>query len=1063
MWIVQLALRRPHTFVVLAVLIFILGPLAVLRMPTDIFPSIDIPVVSIVWNYNGLSAEEMARRITGSYERALTSDVEDIEHIESQSYAGTAVVKVFFHRGADITRAVAQASSSAESLLKVMPPGTLPPLVLTYSASTVPVLQLAFGGDGLAEQQLYDLANTAVRTQLATIEGAAVPLPFGGKVRQVMVDLDPRRLQARGLVPADVVAAVNAQNLALPGGTAKIGAREYDVRMNGSTDTIAALGDLPVRATRDGAVVRVRDVADVRDGYVPQTNVVRRDGRRAALLQIEKTGSASTLAVIAGAKAKLAQLRASLPAALTIQPLSDQSGFVASAIAGVAREAAIAAGLTAAMILLFLGSWRATLIIAISIPLAVLSSLIGLAALGQTINIMTLGGLALAVGILVDDATVAIENITHHLELGEAREDAILAGAGEIAAPTLVSTLCVCIVFLPMFLLDGVARYLFVPLAEAVVLAMAASYVLSRTLVPTLAMAWMRARPSDAAAPGGVLATLRRAQAAFEARFEALRARHGRVLGRLLAARGRTALAAAAAVVASLALFAVDGRDFFPAVDTGEIRLHVRAPAGTRIEETARLVDGVENTIRASLPRAEKPTILDDIGLPVSGINLTYDSSGAVGPADADVLVTLAPGHGPTAQRVTHLRAVLAQAWPQLSFAFEPADIVSRILDFGLPAPIDLQVSGRDLGADRAAAQRLLARVKAIPGIVDARIQQPGDQPVISVDVDRAKAIGSGLQQRDAAQNLLIALSGSAQTAPNFWVDPKNGVSYPVTTMVPQGAVDSLDALAGLPLAPAASAAAPTGAVLGALGTLSRGTEQAVVSHRDITPVIDVYAGVQGRDLGAVARDLERVAADERTRLPPGAAIALRGQVQSMHDSFAGLLAGLAFAIVLVYLLMVVNFQSWLDPLVVAGALPASIAGIAWMLFLTQTTLSVPALTGAILCVGVATANAILVVHAARERLAAGRAPLEAALEAAGARFRPVVMTALAMLIGMVPMALGLGDGGEQNAPLGRAVIGGLVAGTTSTLLLVPVLFAALHLALARRRRAPPAAVPTTA
>jgi multidrug efflux pump subunit AcrB len=1056
MWIVQLALKRPHTFIVLAVLLLILGPLAILRMPTDIFPAIDIPVVSIVWSYNGLSAEEMAQRITGSYERALTSDVENIEHIESQTYAGTAVVKVTFHPGADITRAVAQASTSAQSLLKVMPPGTLPPLVLTYSASTVPILQLAFSSDSLGEQQLYDLGNTAVRTQLATIQGASVPLPFGGKVRQVMVDLDPRRLQAHGLTPADVVNAVNAQNLALPGGTAKIGAREYDVRMNGSADSIAALGRLPVRDAGGNAVVRVDDVASVRDGYVPQTNIVRRDGRRAALLQVEKSGSASTLTIIAQAKAKLAQLRATLPAALQVQQLGDQSVFVSSAIQGVIREGAIAAALTAVMILLFLGSWRATLIIAVSIPLAVLASMIALAALGETLNIMTLGGLALAVGILVDDATVAIENITHHLERGQPMHEAILVGSGEIAAPTLISTLCICIVFLPMFMLGGVARYLFVPLAEAVVFAMAASYLLSRTLVPTLAMYWMRVpRPAGAGAATGPFARLGRWQRGFEHRFERLRAAHGRLLGRVLAQPGRVAAGVVLAVAASLALFAFAGRDFFPTVDTGEIRLHARAPSGTRIEETARLVDEVEHTIRATLPADQFETVLDDIGLPVSGINLTYATSGAVGSSDAEILITLTRRHDSTPALVARLRQVLVDTYPQLDFAFLPADIVSQILNFGLPAPIDIQVSGNNLAADQAVARRLLARVRGVPGVVDARVQQPSDLPVLHVQVDRDKAIQSQVLQRDAAQNLLIALSGSAQTAPNFWVDPKNGVSYPVTTMVPQADVDSLDALGGLPLGdavPGTGGVSAPGVVLNSLGEISRGAEQAVVSHADINPVIDVYAGVQGRDLGAVAGEIDRVLADERAHLPPGTTVAMRGQVQSMQASFSGLLSGLAFAVVLVYLLMVVNFQSWLDPLVIVCGLPASLAGIAWMLFVTQTTVSVPALTGTILCMGIATANSILVVNTARELLAAGRAPLEAALEAASSRFRPVVMTALAMLIGMVPMALGLGDGGEQNAPLGRAVIGGLAAGTASTLLFVPLLFAMLHGWLAQRR-----------
>ncbi|MBV8122710.1 MAG: efflux RND transporter permease subunit, partial [Paucibacter sp.] len=868
-------------------------------------------------------------------------------------------------------------------------------------------------------------------------------------------DLDPQRLQARGLTPADVVNAMNAQNLALPGGTAKIGAREYDVRMNGSADSVAALGQLPVRDVAGNEIVRIDDVASVRDGYVPQTNIVRRDGQRAALLQIEKSGASSTLAIIAQAKAKLVQLQSTLPKALQIQQLGDQSVFVSAAIQGVIREGVIAAALTAVMILLFLGSWRATLIIAVSIPLAVLSSMIALAALGQTLNIMTLGGLALAVGILVDDATVAIENITHHLENGQSLHEAILIGSGDIAAPTLVSTLCICIVFLPMFLLSGVARYLFVPLAEAVVFAMAASYLLSRTLVPTLAMFWMRMpKPENTAASVGIPARLGRWQRRFEHRFDALRAAHERLLRRILARPGRAAVIVVVTIATSLMLLAFAGRDFFPVVDTGEIRLHVHAPTGTRIEETARLVDEVEHTVRDNVPDDQLEMVLDNIGLPVSGINLTYTSSGAIGSSDAEVLITLKPKHGSTPVLVAHLRQALVDKYPQLSFAFLPADIVSQILNFGLPAPIDIQVVGKSLVADQAVAQRLLVRVRGVPGVVDARVQQPADMPVLHVNVDRNKAMQSQVVQRDAAQNLLIALSGSAQTAPNFWVDPKNGVSYPVTTMVPQRDVASLDALDGLLLGGATTTAGTTspGVVLGSLGTISRGTEQAVVSHADINPVIDVYAGVQGRDLGAVAGDINRILAEERAHLPPGTSVALRGQVQSMQDSFAGLLSGLAFAVVLVYLLMVVNFQSWLDPLIIVGGLPASLAGIAWMLFVSQTSVSVPALTGTILCMGVATANSILVVNASRQLLASGHAPLQAALEATASRFRPVMMTALAMLIGMLPMALGLGDGGEQNAPLGRAVIGGLAAGTASTLLFVPLLFAVLHGWLRQRR-----------
>ncbi|SDR30188.1 Multidrug efflux pump subunit AcrB [Paraburkholderia fungorum] len=1060
MWIVRLALRRPYTFVVLAVLIFIVGPLAILRTPTDIFPNIDIPVVSIVWTYNGFSAQDMANRITSNYERALTSDVDDIEHIESQSLNGVSVVKIFFHPGADINRAIAEAASNSASILRVLPPGTLPPNIITYNASTVPILQLGLSSNTLSEQQLYDLGNSAIRTQLATVQGASVPLPFGGKVRQIMVDIDPRALQAKGLAPLDVVNAVNAQNLILPGGTAKIGTKEYNVQMNGSTDTVATLNDLPVK-TVNGGVVYVRDVAHVRDGYAPQTNIVRADGKRAALLTIEKSGSTSTLTIIQQVKAMLPHIAAGLPSSLHITALSDQSVFVKSAVLGVAREALIAAALTALMILLFLGSWRATLIIAVSIPLAVLTSLIALSALGQTINIMTLGGLALAVGILVDDATVAIENITHHLENGEPLHDAILNGSGEIAVPTFVSTLSICIVFVPMFLLSGVARYLFVPLAEAVVFAMIASYFFSRTLVPTLAMYLMRARSRTPVGGNGPVARLIRFQGGFEQRFERLRERYRGVLGAAMASPRRFIVIFFVLCVGSLALLPFAGRDFFPAVDTGEIRLHLRAPTGTRIEDTARLTDQVEARVRSVIPKPELAAMLDNIGVPVSGINLTYDSSDPIGPEDADVMISLAAGHQPTAGYVATLRNTLAKEFPGVTFAFLPADIVSQILNFGLPAPIDIQIVGNKLDANRAVANRLLAQLRGVRGLVDARIQQPGDAPAINVNVDRTRAIQAGLLQRDVSQNLLIALSGSSQTSPNFWLDPRNGVSYPLMAMMPQYDVNSLQALANIPVAASgsASAAATPGVpapqnLLGALSTLTRGTQQAVVSHYNVQPVLDIFASTQGRDLGSVAADVTRLVDQIRPQLPPGASIVMRGQVQAMHDSFSGLAAGLVFAIGLVYLLMVVNFQSWLDPLIIVSGLPGSLAGIAWMLFSTGTRVSVPALTGTILCIGIATANSILVINTAREFHHGGQPPLQAALDGGFSRFRPVLMTALAMLIGMLPMALGLGDGGEQNAPLGRAVIGGLALGTVSTLLFVPVVYGTVHAWLDKRRAA---------
>ncbi|AQH00764.1 RND transporter [Burkholderia sp. KK1] len=1057
MWIVNLALRRPYTFVVLAVLLFILGPIAILRTPTDIFPNIDIPVVSIVWTYNGFSAEDMAHRITSNYERALTTDVDDIEHIESQSLNGVSVVKIFFHPGADINRAIAQAASNSASILRVLPPGTLPPNIITYNASTVPVLQLGLSSKTLPEQTLYDLGNSFIRTQLATVQGAAVPLPYGGKIRQIMVELDPARLQAKGLAPVDVVNAVNAQNLILPGGTAKIGTREYNVEMNGSTQTVAALNDLPIK-TANGDVIYVRDVAHVIDGFAPQTNIVRSDGKRAALLQVEKTGSASTLTIIGQVKAMLPKIEAGLPKALKITPLSDQSVFVKSAISGVVREALIAACLTAVMILLFLGSWRATLIIAVSIPLAVLTSLIALSALGQTLNIMTLGGLALAVGILVDDATVAIENITHHLENGEPLHDAILNGSGEIAVPTFVSTLSICIVFVPMFLLSGVARYLFVPLAEAVIFAMCASYFFSRTLIPTLAMYLMRAPSKTNKATRGIAGALTRFQSAFEHRFEALRACYRNVLHRAIDNRRRFVLIWLALCLASLVLVPFEGRDFFPSVDTGEIRLHLRAPTGTRIEETARITDEVEAKIRSVIPANEQAAVLDNIGVPVSGINLTYDSSDPIGPEDADILITLAPKHRPTAQYVATLRNALNASFPGVSFAFLPADIVSQILNFGLPAPIDVQIVGNRLEQNRAVANHLLDAMRGVRGLVDARIQQPGDEPTIDVNVDRTKAMQAGLTQRDVAQNLLIALSGSSQTTPNFWLDPKNGVSYPLMAEVPQWDIHSLQTLANIPVTTKNVPLDPQNQ-LGTLGTTSRSEQQAVVSHYNVQPVLDIFASTQYRDLGGVASDVTKLVDAERAHLPPGSSIVIRGQVQSMSESFAGLGLGLVFAIALVYLLMVVNFQSWIDPLIIISGLPGSMAGIAWMLFVTQTTLSVPALTGAILCIGIATANSILVINTARDALLGGAPPLAAALDAGFNRFRPVLMTALAMLIGMMPMALGLGDGGEQNAPLGRAVIGGLAIGTLSTLVFVPVVFDMVHGWLAKRRANRPESV----
>ncbi|KLD62330.1 efflux RND transporter permease subunit [Dyella japonica] len=1055
MWIVQLALRRPYTFIVLALLLAIIGPLMVLRTPTDIFPNINIPVLSIVWSFNGFSADDMTNRITTPYERALTSDVDNIEHVESQTVNGTAVIKVYFHEGADINRAIAEASANAQSILRVLPPGTLPPLVISYNASTVPILQLALSSHTLPEQQLYDLGNNFIRTQLATVQGAAIPLPFGGKVRQIMVDIDPKALQAHGLSPLDVVNAVNAQNLILPGGTAKIGELEYNVNLNGSPTSVDALNMMPVKAT-DGGVTYLRDVATVRDGFAPQTNIVRVDGTRSALLQVEKSGDASTLDIIASVKGMLPKIAAGLPKALDIKPVSDQSVFVSSAVAGVVREGLIAAGLTAVMILLFLGSWRSTLIIAITIPLSVMTSLIALSVLGQTINIMTLGGLALAVGILVDDATVAIEAISHHRDLGKSLHDAIIDASAQIALPTLVSTLSICIVFLPMFLLSGVARYLFVPLAEAVVFAMLASYFFSRALIPTLAMYMLR---NDRAADGagqGRAGALRRFQQRFERGFEGFHGRYQGALRTVLAHPRRLAVIFALVCGGSLLLVPFLGRDFFPTSDTGEIRLHLRAHTGTRIEQTARLVDLVEQRIRVIIPQRELGSVLDNIGLPVSGINMTYDSSLPVGSADADVLISLKPDHRPTEEYVSALREHLNHDFPGVTFSFLPADIISQTLDFGLPSPIDVQVVGNDKEGNRKVAEQLLAQLRHVDGLVDPRIQQPNDAPSINVDVDRVKAIEAGFQQRTIAQNLLIALSGSAQTTPNFWLNPKNGVSYPLTTEAPQYTIDSLQALGNIPLS-AGGSKQVVPPILGSLSTLSRTSQDAVVSHYNVQPVIDIFAGVQGRDLGAVAGDIDRLVATAKAQLPAGSSIAVRGEVQTMQSSFKGLMLGLAFAVLLVYALMVVNFQSWTDPLIIISGLPGALAGMAWMLFVTRTTISVPALTGAIMCIGIATANSILVVSFARDRLQEGATALQAAFDAGSTRFRPVLMTALAMLIGMLPMALGLGDGGEQNAPLGRAVIGGLMFGTVATLVFVPVVFAAVHAWLGRRQQSLPA------
>ena len=1039
MWIVQIALRRPYTFIVLALLILIISPLVILRTPTDIFPNINIPVVSVLYQYSGLPAEEMEQRITSVYERILTTTVNDIEHIESTSLNGVAVVKVFFQPGVQVTAAVAQLTAASQPAIRLMPPGTTPPLVISYSASSVPILQLALSGQGLSEQQLNDFGTNFIRQSLATVPGASVPWPYGGKQRQIMIDLQPAQLQAQGLSASDIVTAVTAQNLIIPAGTSKIGQFEYDVDLNASPKTVQELNDLPVKSG-NGTTTYIRDVAHVRDGFSPQTNVVRRDGMRGSLLTVQKVGATSTLDIVQKVKDALPAIRAALPPELRIEPLADQSLFVRAAVNGVIREAVIAACLTAAMILLFLGSWRSTLIIAVSIPLSILTSIVCLSALGETINIMTLGGLALAVGILVDDATVTIENIERNFEEGKDLHEGILHGAAQIAVPALVSTLAICIVFIPMFFLTGVARYLFIPLAEAVVFAMLASYALSRTLVPTMAMFLLRAhghhgKPS----PWNVAA---RFQKWFQGVFDATRDSYHSLLRRLIAIPWLFLPLFLGACLAVFALVPWLGQDFFPSSDAGQIKLHVRTKTGMRIEETAAVCDRVEQAIRRAIPEAEVSSIIDNIGLPYSTINLSYSTSAPVGTMDADILVSLNERHRPTDEYVRELRKNLPREFPGVSFAFLPADIISQILNFGLPAPVDVQVIGLDVNANRAYAQALLEQLRLVPGLVDLHIHQLFDQPKLHVAVDRTKASESGLTEKDVANSMLIALSGSFQTAPSFWLNPKNGVNYSLIAQSPQYSISSLDDLENISLTGQGTSQA---GILGDVASTTRGMGMAVVTQYNIQRTIDLYGAVQDRDLGAVAADVTRIVDASRKSLPRGAQVVIRGQVQTMRSSFTGLLGGLALAIVLVYLLSVVNFQSWLDPFVIVTALPAAMAGILLSLFFTQTTISVPALMGAIMSVGVATANSILVVSFAKERLAEEGDPKLAALQAGYARFRPVVMTALAMIIGMAPMALGAGEGGEQNAPLGRAVIGGLALATLATLFFVPAVFSVLH------------------
>ncbi len=1161
MWIVKVALERPYTFLVLAILILLMGVLSILRTAVDIFPAINIPVVAAIWTYTGLQPEEMASRIVLTTERVAQTTVNDVEHTESQSLNGIGVVKYFFQPSADERLSYGQITGISQTQLKNLPPGTTPPFILAYNASTVPIIQLALSSDSMSEAEIFDVANNEIRTALATVPGASIPYPYGGKQREVQVDLDPQALRSKGLSGGDVVSAITAQNLILPAGTQKIGELEYFIGVNASPLKIEEMNDLPINAS-NGQVTYIRDVAHVYDGAPPQTNIARLEGKRAALMTVLKNGSASTLDIINAIKSKLPQITALAGSALKIEPIGDQSVFVRASISGVVREATIAACLTGLMILLFLGSWRSTLIIFFSIPLSILASIACLAALGETINIMTLGGLALAVGILVDDATVTIENINSHLEEGAEVRAAILEGARQIALPALVSTLSICIVFVPMFMLAGIAKYLFVPMAEAVVFAMLASYLLSRTLIPTLAMYWLQkhegggekkaeggqdgqqngaqghgeggeqhgkdkkgsdeqpyegevseasvARALDQQAAerkaaedkeaaeekarqkraeeeakrnqrghgfgGKVLGVLRkpldwmkRFQQGFEHRFERIRAGYHRLLEAAMRSGMRfAALFLAAMVLSAILAFPLGhylpglGQDFFPIVDAGQIKLHFRARTGLRIEETAALCDAVEAKIRQVIPGKELESVVDNIGLPYSGINLAYSTSAPVGPNDADIFIALKPDHKPSAGYQRTLRAALAESFPSVTFAFLPADIVSQTLNFGLPSPLDVQISGKDVEANRNYADELLQKMRAIPGAVDLRVQQPYDYPKFDVTVDRAKAQELGLTQLNVASNMLVSLSGSFQTSPSFWIDPASGTQYQVVAQTPQSRLDTINDLQTTPLTGSSSSSAGSSSaalqaaassplsgansqLLANVATVRRDVAPAVVSHYDAQTVFDIYGSADGADLGFIASEVNKILKDTKDHVPKGSQIAVRGQVQTMTESFNGLLLGLLGAIVLVYLLIVVNFQSWLDPFIIITALPAALAGIVWMLFLSHTTVSVPALTGAIMCMGVATANSVLVISFARERMDAGDDAFTAASKAGFSRFRPVMMTALAMIIGMIPMALSLGEGAEQNAPLGRAVIGGLIFATVATLLFVPTVFVLIH------------------
>ena len=1038
MWIVKIALSRPYTFIVLGLLILILSPVVILQTPTDIFPNIDIPIIAVSWDYAGLNPAEMEGRITSVYERVLTTTVDNIEHIESTTINGTAVVRIYLQPNASVDKANAQVTAISQAILRQMPQGVLPPLILNYSASAVPVLQLGLSGNNLSEPQLNDLAINFLRTQLVTVPGASIPYPYGGKTRQAMVTLNQQRLQSKGLSSNDVLVALQAQNLIEPGGTAKIGQFEYDVDLNSDTETIQELNDLPIK-TIHGTTIYIRDVATVSDGFAPQKNIVRQDGKRGVLLTVFKAGDASTIEIVTKTRQLLPRVAQTLPPELRIQPLTDQSIFVRGAVNGVVREAIIAAALTGLMILLFLGSWRSTVIIAISIPLSILSSVIALSFLHQTINIMTLGGLALAVGILVDDATVTIENIERHFEEGANLHDGILEGAAQIATPALVSTMCICIVFLPMFFLKGVPKFLFIPLAEAVIFAMIASYILSRTLVPTLAMFLLKPHDEHAKPSTNIFS---RIQKGFERLFLRSRDAYHSLLEQLVLRRKIFVPAFLLVCVCVFVLVPFLGQDFFPESDSGHFILHVRAKTGTRVEETARLADEVEQYIRTVVPAGEMDNVLDNIGLPFSSINYMYNTSGLTGEADADILVSLKEKHRPSREYVRTLRANLANKFPGNTFYFLPGDIVTQTLNFGLPAPVDIQIEGANVAGNTKVAGAMLSELSHVPGLTDIRVQEQQDYPKLHINVDRTKASQAGLTEHDVVNSMLVALSGSFQVSPMYYLNPKNGVQYSIVVQDPQYGIQSDQDIKNIPLS---SSDQTHQDLLTDVSTIHRTMEPGSINHYNIRRVVDIYGAIQDRDLGAVGREVNRIVDRHKKDLPRGSFVTLRGQFGTMQSAYIGLIGGLIFSILLVYMLIVVNFQSWLDPFVIVMALPAALAGIVMFLFITRTTLSVPALMGAIMCMGVATANSILVVSFAKERLSHHGDPVAASIEAGSTRFRPVLMTALAMIIGMVPMALGLGDGGEQNAPLGRAVIGGLLVATVATLIFVPSVFSLVH------------------